>query len=77
MPMYESKSYFAKRIGKSIDYVSQNVKRGHIIVNERGFVDVERSLEGIKKIHRGRPRVGFWDKKVRVFVRRKDLSKVI
>ena len=74
--MYESKSRFARRIGKKMDYVAHNVRRGHIVVNERGFVDVERSLDNLRKIRRGRPKVGFWNKKVCVFVERKRMHKI-
>lgn len=74
--MFEPKSRFATRIGKTMDYVAHNVRRGHIVVNERGFVDVERSLDNLSRIRRGRPRVGFWDKKVRVFVKRKNLNRI-
>lgn len=74
--MIESKSHFARRINKPMSYVSHNVRRGNIVLDERGFVQVEQSIERLNKMRRGRPKVGFWNKKVCVFVPRKYLSKL-
>ncbi len=65
--MYESKSMFAKRIGKSIAYVSKMCAVGAFPVNDRGFVDVDASLLKYKNRRRvGRPRT---EKLQRVVVR--------
>jgi hypothetical protein len=55
--MLESKSRFAKRIGRSTGYVYNQIKRGNIILNPRGYVRVEESKENLAKIKRGRPKI--------------------
>lgn len=76
----ESKSMFAKRIKKSVQFVSVYCKRGIFPINDRGFVLVEDALREFKKRRNpGRPKLKVRDKivPVRVYVARKHRKAII
>lgn len=78
--MIESKSRFARRIGKPIWWVGIYVRRGIIPVNDRGFVLVDGALAILRKPRkRGRPRVPKSEQIVRVgvYVRRRQKKAII
>lgn len=73
--MIESKSRFARRIGKSVWWVSVYCRRGIIPTNERGFVMVDVALKRLSsRRRRGRPSLPRADLivPVRVWVRRRQ-----
>ena len=54
--MLESKSMFAKRIGRPLDYVQKMCNRGVFPTDERGRVIVEQAVRQYNMRHRGRPK---------------------
>lgn len=73
--MIESKSRFARRIGKSVDWVCSYCRRGVIPVNDRGFVHVEAAIAALRRRRpRGRPAIPRNEQiiPVRVYVRRRQ-----
>lgn len=64
--MLESKSNFARRIKKTLPYVAYHVKRGNVVLNERGYVRVEESQENLRKVKPGRPKLPRTEKKVAI-----------
>ena len=74
--MYESKSMFAKRIGRTLDYVQKMCNRGVFVINDRGFVDVDASLLKYKNRARGRPKTNNKLIKVNVWVRPGQAQKI-
>lgn len=73
--MIESKSRFARRIGKPVKFVSEYCRRGVLPTNEHGFVIVEQALKVLAdRRRRGRPRVDPNERIIpmRVWVRRRQ-----
>ncbi len=73
--MIESKSRFARRIGKSVDWVCSYCRRGIIPVNDRGYVQVEAAIAALRRRRsRGRPALPPSEQiiRVRVYVRRRQ-----
>lgn len=78
--MVESKSRFARRIGKSVWWVAVYVRRGIIPVSDRGFVLVDDALRALaNRRRRGRPRLARSEQIVRVgvYVRRRQRKVII
>ena len=78
--MIESKSRFARRIGKSIEWVCAYCRRGVIPTNDRGYVFVEEATRALMhRRRRGRPKVEHDDAivLVPVFVRRRQKKVII
>jgi hypothetical protein len=72
--MVESKSMFARRIKKPLWYVTRHVKRGNIVLDARGRVQVEQSRERLSKLKPGRPKLSINGEKivrVEVWIKRK------
>lgn len=73
--MIESKSRFARRIGKPVKFVSEYCRRGVLPTNDHGFIMVEDALKALATRRRpGRPRVERSEQiiPVRVWVRRRQ-----
>lgn len=78
--MIESKSRFARRIGKPIWWVGIYVRRGIIPVNDHGFVQVEAAIAALhRRRPRGRPALPRDEQiiPVRVYVRRRQKKAII
>lgn len=78
--MIESKSRFARRIGKSIEWVCAYCRRGVIPTNDRGYVFVEEAARALlHRRPRGRPRKEKSEAiiPVRVWVRRRQKKVII
>lgn len=70
--MLESPLDFKRRINKTSRYVRYHINHGKIILHPRGLVRVEESLENLKKVKRGRPKLPVSERlvMVRVFIKR-------